>query len=42
MLGALADLVGLHLALLVVPVLLAVAALGLRLGRVDTRVAAVG
>jgi predicted MFS family arabinose efflux permease len=41
-LGALADLVGLHLALLVVPVLLAVAALGLRLGRVDTRVAAVG
>jgi len=41
-LGALADLVGLHLALLVVPVLLGVAALGLRLGRVDPRVVPVG
>jgi predicted MFS family arabinose efflux permease len=38
-LGALADVVGLHLALLVVPVLLAVAALGLRLGRVEPAVA---
>lgn len=33
-LGALADLLGLHLALLVVPALLCVAAVGLRLGRV--------
>ena len=41
-LGALADVVGLHLALLVIPVLLGVAALGLRLGRLDNRVAPVG
>jgi predicted MFS family arabinose efflux permease len=40
LLGALADLAGLHLALLVMPALLVVAAVGLRLGRVPTTASA--